>query len=269
MSNSGYQQSKTKSFRQKLSLILRVTLLAVFIFNSLFFYDVQEALAATAFDAAGTASSSLISYTVTVAAAGPNPFLIVAVGIRESLTTVSTVSSDLSGALTFLRAENVAIVLRQEIWTLTAPATGTHVITITLVGAQESEAIAVTVKGANQTTPVTNHTGATGADAVPTVTVTSAADRLVIGFVFNSRDDTDAQIIPGANQTQRASVSGPTANRPRSEATDEAGAGSVVTSWTKTSIRQWGVSAIDVVAPKTKPHKVRGKVKIRGKVKFR
>lgn len=200
------------------------------------------------FDAAATASSSASPFSWTHTPVGTPTTVVVGVAIRENLTTVSGITYG-GTAMVFVRADLVAAAVRNEVWILDNPPAGAQTITVTLVLAQQTASISVTVTGSATAGQPANHAGATGTSTAPSVTVTSAAGRLVIGFVHVQRNNTDAQITPDAGQTQRASISGPTLNRPRQEATDEAGAASVVTSWTLVTSTSWAAQGVDLSEP--------------------
>ena len=171
----------------------------------------------------------------------------VAIAVRDDVASVVDVTYG-GTLMTFVRADVVALTMRQEVFLLNNPASGAQLVVGSLSATSEGTGIAITVTGSATSGQPANHAGATGDSTAPSVTVTSAVDRLVIGFVDSDRNNTDAQIAPGAGQTQRTSVSGPTTDRPREEATDEAGAASVVTNWTLTNATGWVAQGIDLSA---------------------
>jgi Tfp pilus assembly protein PilV len=203
-----------------------------------------------AFDAVTTASSSVASYPFTHTPVGTPTTALVGVSIKSSgsPTTVSGVTYG-GVAMTLVRSDFVGGTPRGDVWILNNPAAGAQTVIVTLAAAQESAATAVTVTGSATSGQPANHAGATALLSLdPSVTVASAAGRLVIGFLHNKQDNDDAQITAAAGQTQRASVKGPDVNvgKPRQEVTDEAGAASVVTSWTLVVSTAWIAQAVDL-----------------------
>ena len=208
--------------------------------------------AVVAFDAASTAQfDGVSSFSYTHTPVGTPTTAVVEVGIRSDGLTDFTVSSITYGgtAMTFVRRDFTTLVQSSEVWLINNPAAGAQTVAVTLSAAAEGASIAVTVTGSATSGQPANNAGATGDSTAPTVNVTSATGRLVLGFVQSERTNTDAQITPGAGQTQRASIDGPTVNRPRMEATDEAGAATVTTSWTFVSAQDWAAQGVDLSEP--------------------
>ncbi len=182
---------------------------------------------------------------------GANRCLIVSITVRDALVLQSDTTVTYAGlAMTFVRSDTN--INRVDVYQLTNPPVGLNDVVVTNnapFDIAEVAGMSVSVTGTDQTTPIANQIGVTGNSTGPTATVTSAADRLIIGFVSSERNNSDAQITPGAGQTQQTTVSGPTLNRPRAETTTELGAGpNVVTSWTLAAVTNWIVSAIDIAA---------------------
>lgn len=206
---------------------------------------------AAVFDAASTGSGNTVAnFSWTHTPVGTPTTAVVGVVVRDDAASV--VDVDYGGSLmTFVRTDVVDLVVRMQTYVLDNPPAGAKTVLVTLSTSAEATGIAVTVTGSATTGQPANHAGATGDSTAPTVTVTSATDRLVIGFIDSERSNTDAQIVAAAGQTQRASVQDGTANRPRQEATTEAGAASVVSSWTLTNATGWVAQAIDLSAAST------------------
>lgn len=115
------------------------------------------------------------SYTMNATVGGgANRVLIVGVAILTTLGSVSSVASDVSGSFTKAIASTNTGIARSEIWSLTAPATGAHVITVTLSGAISSDAMWASVFNTDQTTPVEATGSATGTSGTPSASVTTA-----------------------------------------------------------------------------------------------
>ena len=205
-----------------------------------------------AFDAASTAQfDGVSSFSFTHTPVGTPTTATVEVGIRSDGITDFTVLSMTYGgvAMAFVRRDFTNLVQSSEVWLINNPLAGARTVAVTLSAAAEGASIATTATGTATSGQPANHAGATGDSTAPTVNVTSATGRLVLGFVQSERTNTDAQITPGAGQTQRASVSGPTLDRPRMELTDEAGAATVTTSWTLASAQGWAAQGVDLSEP--------------------
>lgn len=189
-----------------------------------------------AFDAATSSNSSAASYNWTHTPSGTPSTAVVGVHVRENSTSVSTVTYGGTGMTRVALAINSTL-NRWEIFRLDSPASGNQSVAVTLGGAQESCAIACTLTGAGAGNPiaVNSQIGLDTAAACANA-VLSEANSLVLGFIGVERSNTDAEIAPGASQTQRQSVSGPTLDRPRAELTTQAGAaGAVNNRWTLTN----------------------------------
>lgn len=203
---------------------------------------------AIAFDAASSGSGNGVSgFSWTHTPSGTPTTAIVGIVIRDDAASVVSVDYGTT-PMVFVRADLVSLVVHMETWILNNPPAGAKLVSVSTSTTMEGTGIAVTVTGSATSGQPANHAGATGNSTAPTATVSSGLGRLVIGFVDSERNNTDAQIAPGAGQTQRASISGPTLDRPRQEVTDEAGAASVVTSWTLTTTTNWVVQALDLSA---------------------
>lgn len=128
-----------------------------------------DAFASSAYQA----SLSTYNFTITVGSSD-NRVLLVHVGIFLT-GTVSSVSSDLSGSFTFVRSDTTGA-YRSELWRLTAPATGTHTITVTLDASLTSIADAAAYYNADQVLPVEASNGATGTGDPATASVTTLTE---------------------------------------------------------------------------------------------
>jgi len=199
-----------------------------------------------AFDAAASGNGNdVTTFSWSHTSTGANRVGVVGIAVRDDAADVTGVTWG-GASMTFVRLDVIAAVVRLETWIIVAPATGAQTVEATMSVAADAAGGSMSFTGAAQAGQPTNNAGGTGVSTGPTATVTSAVDRMVAGFVMGERLNTDVQIAPGADQTQRFSQSGPTANRPRLEGTTEAGAASVVTSWTFTNSDDWAVAAIDI-----------------------
>lgn len=210
-----------------------------------------------AFDAASTGSSALQTYSFTHTPVGAPTAVVV--GIADVGSTVAAGESLVIGVLyggrwmNFRRQSFISAQTYLSVWSLHDPEPGPQTVTVYLTRVLDTAAICVSVTGNAAAGPnPPNSTGASNDFDTPpiTATVTSATDRMVVGFVVSGGSgagvNNDAQVTPGAGQTQRASVSAPATDLPRLEATTEAGAASVVTNWTFTNTADWSVVGIDL-----------------------
>lgn len=166
---------------------------------------------AIAFDNVGsTDGGTNQSYTVTiVVAGGSNRYLQCGVSIVDTgggPTSVSSISSDLSGAFTFrYRDVFVANDHANEVWEFINPAVGTHTVTVTLVAVpvQVSATGCLSFSGVHQTTPIEVHATAHGAAAAnPSVTLTTIADN-AWGISIVTDNAPDDLTPTGSTGTQR------------------------------------------------------------------
>ncbi|MBI4848420.1 MAG: Ig-like domain-containing protein, partial [Nitrospirae bacterium] len=167
---------------------------------------VGSTFAAIAVDGTATNSSSTtstVSWSHTVGT-GSNRLLVV--GVSFDARNSNTVSSVTYGgtALTNLRAEGTgANFARTEIWYLTAPASGSNTITVTIGGTATDKlnmAGAVSYTGVDQTTPFSSNRGAAGTTAsAPSVSISSATGNLIFDIFATYRPTTTPS--QGAGQT--------------------------------------------------------------------
>jgi len=199
---------------------------------------------AVAFDNA-TQNSGTGTRTFNHTITGSDVGLVVFVCSGDELPTVTGITYD-GVALSFIRQQDDPPNLdaQTEVWQLAAPATGTNQVVVTISGAPELiTAIAMSFTGTNQTTLVANHNGNAGLGGTASVTVDSAANRMVADAISIERDQVPATV--GADQTQRTSTA---ENRPRAKTSTEPGAApNVVMSWNSISVgRSWTQVAVDI-----------------------
>jgi len=146
--------------------------------------------------------------------------------------------------LTLVDAQNNGSTSRVEIWSLVAPDTGTHNVVVTVNGTSHKAAnIAVmTFTDVNQVTPVGAFSSATGGSTTASTTVTSAVDEVVFGVVASTKSS-DVSFTPGSGQTEKWDLFEGIAN---SSGTIEAGAASVVTSWTMSDAVDWAAAGVSI-----------------------
>jgi hypothetical protein len=134
---------------------------------------------------------------------------------------------------------------RVEIWQLVAPATGANSVVVNLSAVPESATVGVmTFTGVSQGTPLGTFTSDLGESTSSSVTVASAAGELVFDtMVLQTTPDRD--LVPGGGQTERWDLfqSPGSAN---SGGSTEAGAASVVMSWSWTGVDKWAIGGVSI-----------------------
>ena len=125
-----------------------------------------------------------------------------------------------------------------EIWQRVAPAVGTANIVATFDAAREVIGGAQAFNGVHQTAPTGTFVGASAeSTATPSVTVSSAPDELVIDALYV---DLVTSATAGAGQTKRWGLT----NARTGAGSTEAGASSVVMSWTLGTSDEWDIAAV-------------------------
>lgn len=148
--------------------------------------------------------SASSSYTWNHTCTGSNRELIVSISVvGSSGISVSSITYN-SVAMTRLSSSSSGVV-SVEMWGLTAPATGTNTISVTLSGACDSVGCACSFTGVNQTvsTEGANTGPGSGGAGTASVDVTTVADN---DWVVASISTSDTTIT--SDQTERQNVSG-------------------------------------------------------------
>ena len=200
-----------------------------------------------AFDAAASASSAVASYSYTHTPVGTPSTAIVGVNVAAAGTTVTSVTYG-GTAMVRVRESLEPALSRTAVFVLNSPASGAQTVAVTLGAAAESVTISCTVTGAGASQPTFGNQTSTAASANPVSCFVSSegANDLVLGFIHSERDNADANITPGAAQTQRQSLGGPTLDRPRCELTTQAGSVSGAEAlWTLTTVGR-GVACVSI-----------------------
>jgi hypothetical protein len=213
--------------------------LTVLYFN-LLFLTVNGAIAFDAASSSQADNTSSLTWSHTTSA-GSDRILIVGVSSDQN-DPVSTITYN-GVNLTKLESEKYGFVNKVELWYLVNPSSGTHNVVVTLSSSSDGlGGGAVTYTGVDQSTPVGTAVKNNGYNLNPTVTVSSAADELVIDVLCV--DDGGATITVGGGQTTRYS-SNPSENLGRGSS--EPGAASVTMSWTLSNVGSadhWAIIAV-------------------------
>ncbi len=134
-----------------------------------------------------------------------------------------------------------------EIWYLTAPATGEQTIIVTLDAPDTATWTATSISFANvdQTTPLGTAATATGADAAPTVDVSSAANDLVVsGVTYDDVGMITLTVGPGQTDQHSGVVTGQVGFG----VSTALGAATVGMSWMLSGARPWRIMGVSVKA---------------------
>ena len=191
----------------------------------------------------GTTNVSSLTWAHTVGAAS-NRILIVAVALRNSSVTVTSVKYG-AASLTFVGAvADSGAHVRVEMWKLVGPASGTANIVVTLSAAKRIVGGAISFSGVNPNTPNGTFSSASSTGSTtPSVVVSSTAGELVVDAVAPEGDA--GSLTVGGGQTQRwNTLTGTGSSEVRGAASTEPGAASVTMSWTLGSSKPWAIGAI-------------------------
>lgn len=213
---------------------------------------VTQAANTTANTGTSTSATSLtFSHTP---GSGSDRLLIVtvAVGGTDTGGTTATVSGVTFGgtAMTLVGSRSNptsgTAEARSYMYRLVNPGSAAANVVVTATGACTMVAGATTFNGVNQTTPLGTYVSAGGTGTSASVTVTSATGELVIGHV--GWDSSPTISLPsGSGQTSlhSARIANP-GNTLGGAASTEAGAASVVHSYTSNDIQEWAIGAVSI-----------------------
>lgn len=153
---------------------------------------------ATGTAASATATSSLAP-TITVAA-GSDRILFAGISHRTTTNTISSVVSNLDGALSLVNWTNNSF-LGCAVYRIAAPSTGAQTVTVTFSEAQNAVAGLVAYNGVDQSAPTSAVSTATGSGN-PSLSVAGAADQLAVDHLCVSVDNAETVTVTSP-QTQR------------------------------------------------------------------
>ncbi len=214
-----------------------------------FSIDVQQNwghLLNVAVDATSTGQTSGSGVLISHTTSGSEPLMLVGISFgRDEFESVSSVTYNGTN-LTLVGAQDHSQPdrARVEIWSLVAPDTGTYDVVVNLTGSiHRGASIGVmTFNGVDQTSALGTFGSAEGTSAAPSATIASATGELVFGVVaFDSTSDQD--LSPGAGQTEYWDLF---IDRANGAGSTEAGAASVVTSWSGVPIGEWVVGGVSI-----------------------
>ncbi|MCA9145020.1 MAG: DUF4347 domain-containing protein, partial [Planctomycetales bacterium] len=133
---------------------------------------------------------------------------------------------------------------RVEIWSLIAPDLGAHNVTVNYSDNKHEGATigAMSFNGVDQTVALGAFASSQGNSGALSTTIASRSGEIVFGVAaFDS--NSDVNFAPGAGQTEQWDAFQERAN---GTGTTEAGAASVVTSWTTPSTGKWAVGGVSI-----------------------
>lgn len=193
-----------KVFSKYLPWFLTLTL----VFTSSFFWFAQRAEAAVAYVAQGASSAQTgASYSRNVnAGVGTDRFILASIGIEGTSVSVSNMTYAGSG-MTFLRRDTNGTNCAVEMWYIVAPATGTNAVAVTLSGAANTELLAMSFSGVDQSTPIDAQNSASGTGISPSVSITTVTNNTMIVDHDFLCDQTGLGLSPDNGQTARNQTS--------------------------------------------------------------
>lgn len=157
-------------------------------------------------------------------------YVCVGVGINTGADNVTSVSSNVNGAFTEVQQASDGNWVNSQIWRLTNPSTGAHVITVTFNLATQQATTAISLYNVNQTTPNGTPVVSTGTSGTSvTGTVTLGANDMALGFLGS-----DSETLSVTTGTQRQEVENVESDTAYNMATNT-GTGSVSVVWSQTS----------------------------------
>lgn len=202
---------------------------------------------AVTLDASATGSATSTTVTVPLTVSGADRLLVVGIAnYRNTTENTTSVTWNTSENLTERDGQQNGD-CRIELWTLTAPSTGTHNVVVTTSASTDISVCCYSLNGVDQTTPLGTSVNAGGASTTPSVTVTSATGDLVFAFLgVNSASG--AAVAVGAGQTEQATeeLAGANFNILESEISTEAGASSVVMNYTINNSWNWAEIGVSI-----------------------
>lgn len=183
----------------------------------------------------GVTAASTISWTHNVIS-NTNGILFVAIdGYSDNATNVTAITYS-GSAMTHLGGQGMNTQWSDfnDVWILKNPPTGNNAVSISLDSTANGIAGGSTSwTGVNQTTPTSGFVTSSGADASPTITITSAAGEIA----HDSVHFTSAAETISCNQTQRWIHN--TNENSKGGGSSKTGAGSTTLTWTITNNRNW------------------------------
>ncbi len=189
------------------------------------------------------ATDGVASVNLAHTTSGSNRLMLVSVATDPHTERVSSITYNGVGLSLVGVEEILGSHSRVEIWSLVAPATGTHNVVVNMTGTgYNGLAVGVTTfNGVHQTSPLLDFDSAGGNSTAAAVTVASAARNLVFAAVHSHNG---ASVLPGAGQTEYWDVAMGQSN---GGASGQAGTGAVTSTWTVDN-GDWSAAAVSIQA---------------------
>ena len=186
---------------------------------------------------ANNATTQTWSHTVP---SGNNRILVVGLSLRVRAATVTSLTY---GGVALTKIGESRVRMGVELWRLVAPTVGTANLVASWSTTSDLVGWSGSFTNVNQSTPTGTFAAANNINTTPTVTVTSASGELVIDTVSTRGDALSTTVGSG----QAVICSGALSNNKgdgRGASSYEAGAPSVVMSWTLGASKAWEIAAV-------------------------
>jgi hypothetical protein len=197
--------------------------------------------------AASVAAGGTLTWNHTVTTTGSNLLLVVSVSVGSSPDTNRTLAVTYNGVsmtpVGLVHSNNKTLGYVQ-MFSLRAPASGTHAVVVTLTGGKASLAAgSVSFTGVDQTTPVRNVVTSFGTGTSPRATVASAPGDMVVDAMVTGCDGTITSIqgLRWLKQVNCSTAGGIGAQSTAAGATSITMGYAVPSDW-------WGMIGADIVA---------------------
>src|SRR3989344_5537130 len=206
-----------------------------------------DAVSLSHFDSASESSDGAgdenITWSHTVGQ-GSNRVLVVGVYIR-GLGNSPTVSGITYNGAAFTKVDDGTHgAVRVEQWYLLNPDTGANNVVVSFSAASEGTRItgAVSLHGLVQAAPEATNSTNTSATSIST-DVTTVSDGAIVVDAVGHRNETDQDITPGANQTERMELAPDTGNLMAMSTEAQPTAGATTMSWSGDVSHDWAIVA--------------------------
>lgn len=198
---------------------------------------------ALAVDAVSSTGGSGSSFSWSHTCSGSNRVLLLGIGWYDTADTVSSITYN-SVAMTLVPSSTATNgQYTAALYYLTDPTTGSNTISVTFTGSVfDFGGVALSVTGADQSTPLGTANTASGTSTTPSVTITSASGELVLDTLIIAHSGT---LTVGGSQTQRwNAITG--GGFIKGGASTEDGAASVTMSWSNSTSQDWAITGVPI-----------------------
>lgn len=207
------------------------------LFYAIFFLVNKTAFSQVTFDNSSFSGAPGVSTrTWSHQTLGSDRLMIVGVSCISSRTVTSVTYN---GVALTIQTSVLRNGMRTTFAWLANPSLGTNNVVVTLSGSADMYCGAVTYNGVNTGAPFGTFVTATGKSSTPSITVASAAGELAVDILGTIA----ANPTVGAGQTQRYETTGTSTYNSGSS---EAGAASVIMSYTLSANEDWGIIGVSI-----------------------